>query len=285
LARCWSGWQEAPLIVFPAKVERWHRRGFRLYRRWKSRGRPSRPALAAEVRRLIQQMVRENATWCAPRIASKLRLLGHAVADSTVAKYLPRRRQPSSQSWYTILSNHAGCLAAIDFCEVPTAAFPLLYFVVVLLHERRLVVPFAVREHPNARWVSRQLREAFPFETVPRYLIRDRDSIYGREVRQTLEDMDVEEVLIAPRSPWQSPFVERFLGTLRQECLDHVIALHERHLHRILSEYLDYHHRPRAHLSLARNAAVPRVVETAPIGRVVSESMVGGLHHRYRRVA
>ncbi len=158
---------------------RWHRRGFRVYWRRKSRGRPGRPALAAEVRWLIRQIARENPTWSAPRIASELRLLGHAVADSTAAKYLPQRPRPPSQTWQTFLKNHAGCLASVDFCVVPTATFRVLYLFVVLIHERRQVVHFAVTEHPSAVWVSRQLREAFPFETAPRYLIRDRDSIYG----------------------------------------------------------------------------------------------------------
>jgi transposase InsO family protein len=237
LARCWSDWQDALLIVSPATVVRWHRQGFRL-------------------------------------------------ADSTVAKYMPRRTKPPSQTWRTFLKNHVGCLAPIDFCVVPTASFRVLYLFVVLLHEQRRVVHFAVTEHPSANWVCQQLREAFPFETAPRYLIRDRDSIYGREVEQALNGMGIEEVLLAPRSPWQSPFVERLIGSIRRECLDHVLVLNERHLHRIVSGYLTYYHNSRAHLSLDRNAPVPRAVEPVSNGGVVSEAMVGGLHHRYyRRVA
>jgi putative transposase len=285
LPRWWAGWQEALRIVSPATVIRWHRQGFRLYWRWKSPGKPGRPAVAADVRRLIRQMADENVTWGAPRIASELRLLGHDVADSTVAKYMPKRSKPPSQTWKTFLKNHVGCLASIDFCVVPTATFRVLYLFVVLFHDRRRLVHFAITAHPSANWVSRQLREAFPFETAPRFLIRDRDSIYGREVRQSLENMDVEEVLIAPRSPWQSPYVERFIGSLRRECLDHVIVLDERHLHRVVSEYLAYYHASRAHLSLDRNAPLPRAVEPPAAGRVVSEPHLGGLHHRYRRVA
>jgi transposase InsO family protein len=198
---------------------------------------------------------------------------------------MPKRTKPPSQTWKTFLKNHVGCLASIDFCVVPTASFRVLYLFIVLLHEQRRVVHFAVTEHPSARWVCQQLREAFPFDTAPRYLIRDRDSIYGADVQQTLENMGIEEVVIAPRSPWQSPFVERFIGSLRRECLDHVIILNERHLHRIASEYLTYYHRARTHLSLGRNAPVPRAIEPADSGRVVSEPMLGGLHHRCRRAA
>jgi len=207
------------------------------------------------------------------------------VADSTVAKYMPKRSKPPSQNWRTFLANHADCLASIDFCVVPTASFRILYVFLVLMHDRRRVDHFGVTEHPSATWVSQQLREAFPFDSAPRYLIRDRDSIYGTAVANTLEALGVEEVVIAPRSPWQSPYVERFIGSLRRDCLDHVIVLNERHLHRIVASYLDYYHRARTHLSLDRNAPVPREFEGATKGRVISEPMVGGLHHRYRRVA
>jgi transposase InsO family protein len=229
-------------------------------------------------------MAKENATWGAPRIGSELRLLGHSVADSTVAKYMPQRRKPPSQTWRTFLQSHVGCLAGIDFCVVPTATFRLLYLFMVLLDQRRRVVHVGVTEHPSAGWVSQQLREAFPFDTAPRYLLRDRDASYGSRVSQTLASLGIEQVVLAPRRPWQSPYVERFIGSLRRECLDHVIVLNERHLHRIVSAYLAYYHQVRPHLSLARNAPVPREVEPLGTGPVVCEPMVGGLHHRYRRV-
>jgi transposase InsO family protein len=284
LSRCWAGWQSALLILSPATVVRWHRQGFRLYWRWRSRGTPGRPRLSADIRRLIGQMARENATWGAPRIASELRLLGHSVADLTVAKYLSKRTKPPSQTWRTFLRNHVGCLAAIDFAVGPTATFRLLYLFMVLLHQRRRVVHFGVTEHPSAGWVSKQLREAFPFETAPRYLLRDRDAVYGSRVSLTLASLGIEQVVLAPRSPWQSPYVERFIGSLRRECLNHVIVLNERHLRRIVSAYLAYYHQVRPHLSLARNAPVPREVEPVGTGPVACEPMVGGLHHRYRRV-
>jgi transposase InsO family protein len=273
------------LIVSPATVVRWHRQGFRLYWRCKSRGTPGRPTVSTHIRWLIRQIAGENATWGAPRIASELRLLGHRVADSTVAKYMPKRIKPPSQTWRAFLNNHRDCLAAIDFCVVPTVTFRLLYLFVVLLHQQRRVVHVGVTQHPSAGWVTQQLRQAFPFDTAPRYLLRDRDAIYGSPVRQTLERMGIEEVVIAPRSPWQSPYVERLIGSLRRECLDHVVVLNERHLHRIVCAYLDYYHRARPHLSLQRNAPVPREVEPPALGPAVSQPMVGGLHHLYRRVA
>jgi putative transposase len=286
LARLWSGWRSALLIVKPATVVRWHRQGFRLSWRWKSRGKPGRPPLADDVRRLIRRISRENSLWGAPRVQAELRLLGHEVAESTVAKYLARRKdRPPSQTWRAFLHNHMGSLASIDFFVVPTATFRLLYGFVVLMHERRRVVHFNVTERPTAAWVAQQLREAFPFDEAPRYLIRDRDGIYGDEVRRCLEGMGIEEVVIAPRSPWQNPFAERLIATLRRELLDHVIVLNERHLRRLLSTFFDYYHRARPHRSLDQNAPQPREVEPPERGRGVAVPQVGGLHHRYTRAA
>jgi len=260
-------------------VLRWHRAGFRLFWRWRScRGRPGRPALDRAVIALIQRMASDNSTWGAPRIRAELHLLGHDLAESTVARYMPERRKPPSQRWRTFLNNHAGCLASIDIFTVPTATFSVLYGFVVLCHHRRRVVHCNVTRHPTAAWVSQQLREAFPFAQAPRYLIRDRDGAYGDEVRQCLRDLGIQEVLTAPRSPWQNPYVERQVGTLRRELLDRVIVLGERHLFRLLRSYLDYYHRARCHQSLDGNAPESRDVEGP-------EPMVGGLHHRYRRAA
>ena len=286
LSRLWSGWREVLVLVKPETVVRWHRLGFRLFWRWKSRGRPGRPTMNREVRQLIRRMSRENPLWGAPRIRAELHLLGHDIAASTVAKYMTRRRdKPPSQTWRTFLRNHVGSLASIDFFVMPTVTFRLLYAFVVLRHDRRRVVHFNVTEHPTAVWVAQQLREAFPFDEAPRYLIRDRDGIYGVEVRRCLKSMGIEEVVIAPRSPWQNPFVERLIGTLRRELLDHVIVLNERHLRRLLRSYLEYYHQARCHRALDQNAPVPRAVEPPTTGAVESVPMVGGLHHRYRRVA
>jgi transposase InsO family protein len=285
LSRFWSGWRSALVIVSPDTVVRWHRQGFRLFWRWKSRGQPGRPTLAREVQQLIRRLSRDNPLWGAPRIRDELRLLGYDVAKSTVAKYMIRSPKPPSQNWRTFLKNHVGSLASMDFFVVPTRTFQLLYVFVILRHDRRQVVHINVTTQPTAAWVAQQLREAFPFDTAPRYLIRDRDGSYGEEVRRCLKVLGIEEVLTAPRSPWQNPFVERLIGTLRRDCLDHVIVLSQAHLRRLLQSYLVYYHEARCHQSLEGNAPQAREVEPPERGKVVAEPMVGGLHHRYRRVA
>ncbi len=230
LSRFWSGWRSALLIVQPDTVVRWHRQGFKLYWRWKSRKKPGRPKIDAEIRSLVQRMSRENATWGAPRIQSELQLLGYTVAESTVAQYMIRHRKPPSQTWRTFLENHVGDIAAIDFLVVPTVRFRLLYCFVVLRHEQRRVVHFNVTAHPTARWTAQQIVEAFPYDQAPRFLIRDRDAIYGVDFRRRVQHMGIEDLVIAYRSPWQSPYVERLIGSIRRECLDHVIVFSEAHL-------------------------------------------------------
>jgi putative transposase len=227
----------------------------------------------------------ENPLWGAPRIQAELRLLGHDVAESTVAKYRVRPTQPPSATWRSFLANHVDCLASVDFFVVPTVTFRLLYGFLVLRHDRRRVVHFNVTSHPTAEWVARQIKEAFPYDEAPRYLIRDRDGAYGHCLRECLKRMGVEEVLTAPRSPWQNPSVERLIGSIRRECLDHVIVFNEAHLGRILSRYFDYYHNSRTHRALDDNAPCPRAVEAPGMGRVIAVPHVGGLHHRYTRVA
>jgi transposase InsO family protein len=286
LCRCFDAWRSWLAVAQPATALRWHRQGFGRFWKWRSRGRlPGRPSLDREVRALVRRMARENPTWGAPRIAAELRLLGHDVATSTVSKYLPAGRRPPSQTWKMFLRNHAGSLASVDFCAVPTVTFRLLYVFAILCHERRRVVHVNVTAHPTAAFVAQQLREAFPFEATPKYLIRDRDSIYGDEVRRCLNSLGITEVVIAPRSPWQNPYVERFFGTLRRECLNHVLVLNEGHLRRTLREYLAYYHQARTHMALADNAPEPRTVEPPSRGRVRAIPYLGGLHHRYARCA
>ena len=230
-------------------------------------------------------MSRDNSTWGVPRIKDELALLGIHVAESTIRKYRIRGNKPPSQTWRSFLKNHLKDIAAIDFFTIPTVTFRVLYCFIVLRHDRRRIVHFNVTMHPTATWTAQQIINAFPFDEAPKYLIRDRDGIYGNLVRHRLKHMGIEEVVIAPRSPWQNPFVERVIGSIRRDCLDHVIVLNEAHLVRILSEYIDYYHTARPHQSLDHNAPIPRVVESPEYGRVVAEPILGGLHHRYRRAA
>ncbi len=285
LSRLWTGWRSLLVIVQPDTVIRWHHQGFRLYWRWKSRAKSGRPKVEVEIRKLIRRMCRENQSWGAPRIHSELRLLGYDVSETTVAKYMVRHRQPPSQTWRAFLDNHLTEIVAIDFFTVPTATFRILFAFVVLRHDRRKVDHFNVTANPTAGWTAQQIIEAFPNDSAPRFLIHGRDGIYGNAFEQRVKNIGIEEVVTAPRSPWQNPYVERLIGSIRRECLNHVIVLNERHLKRILRSYLVYYHEARTHLSLDRNSPVPREVELPGCGKVISIPQVGGLHHRYRRAA
>jgi len=230
-------------------------------------------------------MARENSTWGAPRIHGELLKIGFEVSEATVSRYMPRRRKPPSQTWRTFLENHAGDLASVDFFVVPTATFRVLYVFVVLTHERRRVVHFNVTDGPSAQWTGQQIIDAFPFDEAPRFLLRDQDRIYGRRFVRRVHSMGIKQVLTAPRSPWQNPYVERLIGSVRRECLDHVIVLNEQHLRRILREYFDYYTNARTHLSLAKDSPATRSIESADRGEVIAFPKVGGLHHRYTRRA
>ena len=285
-SRLWPDWRHALVIVQPETVIKWHRLGFRLYWRWKSRtGKVGRPCIDREMRDLIRRMSRENPIWGAPRILSELRLLGYDVAESTVAKYMVRLRKPPSPTWKIFLKEHAHEIVACDFLTVPTATFRVLYCFVILSHDRRKVLHFNVTEHPTAFWSAQQIVEAFPYDGTPKYLLRDNDSIYGQAFQQRVKSLGIEEIKTAYRSPWQNPFVERLIGSVRRECINHVLVLSERHLKRIVREYFDYYNNSRAHMSLNGNAPLPREVEPPDRGNVLAIPQAGGLHHRYTRVA
>jgi transposase InsO family protein len=228
-------------------------------------------------------MCQENPGWGAPRIHGELLKLGVEIAESSVSKYMPRCRKPPSQTWRTLLENHAQQLVSIDFFTVPTIRFQVLYVFLVLAHDRRRILHFNVTAHPTSEWTGQQLREAFPFAQVPRYLLRDRDAIFGREFRQLVRDMGICEVLSAPRSPWQRAYIERVIGSIRRECLDHVIVFHESSLRRTLKSYFEYYHRSRTHLSLGKDTPEPRAIQLPEKGAVVAVPQVSGLHHRYDR--
>ncbi len=279
-------WRAMLVGLHPDTVVRWHREGFRRYWRWKSRRRsPGRPPICRNIRRLIREMQTENIGWGAPRIHGELLKLGIEISQATVSKYMARQPKPPSQSWRTFLDNHLKDLSSIDFFTVPTATFRVLYVFIVLRHDRREIVHFNVTEHPTAQWTAQQIVEAFPFDSSPRYLLRDRDEIYGEIVQRRIASLAIDEVITAPRSPWQNPFVERVIGSIRRDCLDHVIVLNERHLRRILREYLSYYHTCRTHLSLNKDAPESRRVESPTSRKIVASPCVGGLHHRYGRVA
>jgi transposase InsO family protein len=273
---------EVVAIVRPETVIRWHRAGFRAYWRWRSRNRVGRPKVSAELRTLIGEMSCANALWGAPRIHGELLKLGFEVAQSTVARYMCRHSRPPSQGWQTFLSNHVDGIAAIDLFVLPTIAFQILYCLVIVRHGRRLWVSFGVTANPTAEWISRQVTEAFPWDRAPRYLVRDRDTSYGPVFLQRIRAMGIRDRPIAPRSPWQNAYVERLIGSIRRECLDHMIVFGEAHLRRILRGYAAYYNVSRTHRSLNKDAPLQRAIER--LGAVVSRPVLGGLHHQYCRI-
>ena len=287
LSLTWNRWTSVLRLVQPDTVVRWHRQGFRLFWRWKSRARKAgRKRVAPETVDLIRQMSRANPLWGAPRIHGELLKLGISVAQRTVAKYmLPHPPRSTSQTWTSFLRNHLGQTVSVDFFIVPTLRFHVLYVFLVLSHTRREVLHFNITDAPSARWTAQQLREAFPFTSPPKYLLRDRDSIYGLEFQHVAQTLEFEELRIAPRSPWQSPYVERLIGSVRRECLDHVIVLNRSHLHHLLKNYFAYYHDWRTHLGLDKDAPQARRVQWPEEGKIVAFPEVGGLHHHYERRA
>ena len=286
LSRIWAPWRQALHLVNGDTVVGWQRKGFRIYwTRISQRKCGGRPQASSEVRALIKRMAIANPFWGAPRIHGELLKLGMEISERTVSRLMPKHRKPPSQTWKAFLNNHVQGLVSVDFFTVPTVSFRVLFVFVVLAHHRRRVVHFNVTEHPTAAWTTQQILEAFPDDTAPRYLIRDRDQIYGECFRHRLRGLGTTEVLTAPQSPWQNPFAERLVGSIRRECVDHVIVLGERHLRRILKSYFDYYLGSRTHLSLAKDAPTTRVVQGPEAGEIVEIPQVGGLHHRYERRA
>src|SRR2546430_1823368 len=286
LARVWTGWRQPLVIVTPDTVLRWQRCRFRAY--WtRLSGRPigGRPPVTAEIKALVARLATANPLWGAPRIHGELLKLGIDVAERTVSRLLPKRRTPPSQTWRTFLINHVRDLVSIDFFTVPTARLRVLFVLVVLHHHRRRVVHFNVTEHPTAAWTTQQLVDAFPDDAAPPYLLRDRDSVYGQAFRRRVKSMGIREVLTAPHSPWQNPFAERLIGSIRRESLDHVVVLGEKHLRRTLTPYFAYYHRSRTHLALQKDTPDERPIERPELRTVVQIPEVGGLHHRYVRRA
>lgn len=278
-------WREALVFVQPATVIKWHRKGFRYYWRRKSRAKPGRPAIDMKIIALIRRLSQENVTWGAPRIKNELALLGYNVAESTVAKYMIKRPSPERrQSWKTFLHNHMNEIAACEFFVVPTARFQVLYCFVIMSLDRRRILHVNVTKHPNSAWAAQQLLEAFPAdEVIPRFLQRDRDGAYGWVFRSKVKMLGIEELISAPRSPWQNVYVERVIGSIRRECTDHIIPMGEKHLLRTVREYMAYYNEYRPHQALDGNSPVVRAVKRK--GEVVGKPVLGGLHHEYSRAA
>jgi transposase InsO family protein len=265
-------------VVKPETVLRWHRAGFRAFWRWKSRRRTGRPTIDRDLRDLIQRMSQENPLWGASRIHGELLMLGFQVAQSTVSKYMARGRRPPLQSWRTFLRNHADVIAAIDMCVVPTVSFERLFAFLVLGHSRRQLLWFEVTRHPTAEWLARQITEAFPWGSAPVYLVRDNDQVFTGRIRA----MGIRDRPISPRSPWQNGIAERFIGTLRRECLDQMVIFGEAHLRRVLAAYAHFYNQTRPHLALQKDAPLRRAIQR--VGTVIAIPLLGGLHHQYARI-
>ena len=269
-------------IIRPETMVRWHRAGFRRYWRWKSRSFGGRPPIDADVRALIRRMSVDNPLWGAPRIHGELLKLGFEVAQSSVAKYMVKRDGSPSQGWLTFLRNHAPNISAMDLFVVPTVRFDLLYVLVIVRLERRALVWINVTANPTAEWIARQVTEAFPWNEAPRCLIRDRDRVYGAAVTHRLRAMGIRDKPIAPGSPWQNGFAERLIGSIRRECVDHIVVLGEAHLLRVLMRYAAYYNEQRTHRSLGKDAPIHRAIQH--VGRIESVPVLGGLHHHYCRI-
>ena len=286
LVRLWRNWRSALVLVQPDTVVRWHRDWLR--RRW-TRGsaprRDGRPPVDPQVRTLVREMATANALWGAPRIHGELRMLGFDVSERTVSRLLEQQPRRPSQTWKTFLRNHLASAASVDFFTVSTLTGRVLLVFVVLAHRRRHIVHVNITDHPRATWVAQQVVDAFPDDTAPRWLHRDRDRIYGEAFQRRLAGMGIAEVVSAPASPWQNPYVERVIGSIRRECLNHIIIFNEAHLRRVLTTYVAYYHRSRTHLGLDKDSPDHRPLNKTSTGRIVAIAEVGGLHHRYERLA
>jgi putative transposase len=287
LRRLWPGWKRALTLVQPETVVRWHRAGFRLYWAWISRHslHAGRKCVSRDLRELIFRMVADNPTWGAPRIHGELKMLGFDISERSVSRWMQRapRNPESAKRWMTFLNNHREAIAAMDFFTVPTLTFKVLYCFFVIAHDRRRILHFNVTRHPSSVWVIQQLREAFPYDSAPGYLIFDRDTTFNAEVTDTVKSFGIEPKRTSFRSPWQNGVAERWVGSCRRELMDHVIVVNERHFKRLMNEYVRYYHEDRTHITLAKGTPAAREAATTfeAHHRVVSTPRLGGLHHRY----
>jgi putative transposase len=285
LRRFWPDWKGVLILVKPDTVVGWHRAGFRWYWRWKSRKRRGRPRITTEIRELIARLAEENTGWGAPKIHGELQKLGFDLSERTVARYLRRlqRRGDPKRSWLTFLKNHRELIVALDFFTVPTVTFRLLYCFFVIEHERRKVLHCNVTAHPTGDWVIQQLRETFSGEELYRYVILDHDAKFNAEMIAFLKFSGLTPKRTSIKAPWQNGIAERWVGSARREILDHVVALNERHLRRLMREYIGYHREDRIHDALGKDTPNHRSIKSrsSPTAIVVSSARLGGLHHRY----
>ena len=286
LRRLWPDWRRVLILVQPETVIRWHRAGFKLYWKWLSRNRRGvgRRSVSRELRELIFRMIVENSTWGAPRIHGELKMLGYDISERSVLRWmkkLPRSPEPA-KGWMAFLINHREAIAAMDFFTVPTLTFGVLYCFFVIAHDRRRILHFNVTRHPTSAWAIQQLREAFPYDSAPGYLIFDRGTNFNQEVIDTVKGFGIQPKRTSFRSPWQNGVAERWVGNCRRDLLDHVIVLNDRHFKRLMNEYVRYYHEDRTHLGLDKQTPAGRNAEKTNTGStVVSISRLGGLHHRY----
>jgi putative transposase len=286
LRRFWSTWSTVLVIVKPETVVAWHRAGFRLFWRFRSHSKKlGRPRTDAELRRLIKRMASENPAWGAPRIHGELLKLGFDISERTVSRYIQRLSFPDQarKLWAAFLRNHREVIAAMDFFTVPTITFRVLYCFFVIEHGRRKIIHFNVTEHPTSFWIVQQLREAFPEPCPYRYAVLDRDAKFGTDVIDFLVSSGIKPKQTGFRSPWQNGIAERWIGSCRQDLLDHVIVINEAHLRRLMRDYLSYYHEDRIHDSLEKDSPATRPVsyKPDPSADLTSFPRIGGLHHRY----
>jgi len=287
LRKLWSGWKESLVLVTPRTVVAWHRAGFRLYWKWLSRVSRigGRKRVSEEIRALIFRMAAENPTWGAPRIHGELLKLGFNLSEPTVSRWLrqiPRTPDPA-QRWLTFLRNHRDAIAAMDFFTVPTLTFGVLYVFFIIGHERRKILHCNVSRQPNALWIALQLREVWGYDQPHRFLIFDRDAKFSADAISTIKQNGTKTIRTAFRSPWQNGLAERWVGSVRRDLLDHVIILNQRHLKRLLKNYIRYYHEDRTHLGLGKDTPDGRIAASASRSgnKIISLPRLGGLHHRY----
>ena len=285
MSELFSDWKSALIVVKASTLIGWHKKGFKLYWRWKSQS-VGRPTIDWELIKLIRKLQKQNPTWSAQRIQGELAKVGYSVCDNTVAKYMrkPKAGPEKKQRWITFLRNHAKHIVGINFLVARTIFFKSIYIFVAISHDRRKILHFAVTAKPHSQWAIQQLRETFAFDGTTQYVIRDNDKIFSRDFKQHLKHFGLKDKPTAYRSPWQNPICERVIGTIRRECLDHMIILNERHLHDVLHEYIfEYYNVSRTHMSLGKDAPVHRPIQAD--GKIVIKPILGGLHHVYSRVA